>query len=320
MTHLSSDQISAILIGSADESETRHARDCRACASEIAHVESALGLFRSSVDQAAERRMLTTRASVSYRPREAAAGLSLLFHGVAIAGMLVIGAMQPATTKITQPFVNIVAPVLKPYLREPEKSNGGGGGGSRAKLPASEGTPPKAAARQFVPPHPPESAKLVMTPTILADAPDFKVSNLGDPLSHIGVPSNGAGCCAGIGNGRGTGVGVGDGAGAGDGRNGGFFGYAFSIGGGVSAPIAIVKVEPEYSDEARKARFQGTVRIEMVVDEHGNPGRMRVVRALGLGLDEKAMESVAKWKFKPGMKNGKPVPVVAVIDVTFRLL
>ena len=80
------------------------------------------------------------------------------------------------------------------------------------------------------------------------------------------------------------------------------------------------KVEPEYSEEARKAKWQGTVVLQIVVDEHGLPKDMKVMRQLGLGLDQKAMEAVGKWRFKPGMKDGKPVPVIATIEVNFRLL
>ena len=82
----------------------------------------------------------------------------------------------------------------------------------------------------------------------------------------------------------------------------------------------VFKVEPEYSEEARKAKFQGTVVLQLVVDRHGLPGQIRILRPLGLGLDQKAMEAVAKWRFKPGMKDGKPVAVIAVIEVNFRLL
>jgi len=79
-------------------------------------------------------------------------------------------------------------------------------------------------------------------------------------------------------------------------------------------------VDPEYSEEARKAKYSGTVLIQLIVDPDGKARNIKVVRSLGLGLDEKAMEAVAKWKFKPGVKNGSPVPVIATIEVNFRLL
>jgi TonB family protein len=88
----------------------------------------------------------------------------------------------------------------------------------------------------------------------------------------------------------------------------------------VSAPSLLSKVEPEYSEEARKAKHQGMVVLYVEVDPAGRPHNIKVVRSLGLGLDEKAMEAVSKWKFRPGLKDGKPVTVGATVEVTFRLL
>jgi TonB family protein len=92
------------------------------------------------------------------------------------------------------------------------------------------------------------------------------------------------------------------------------------VGGGVSAPALLYKVEPEYSEEARKAKYQGTVTLYVEVDPNGQARNIRVVRSLGLGLDEKAIEAVMKWKFRPGTKDGRPVAVAATIEVNFRLL
>jgi TonB family protein len=94
----------------------------------------------------------------------------------------------------------------------------------------------------------------------------------------------------------------------------------YKIGGGVSAPIPVFKPEPEYTDEARKAKWQGAVLLQVVIDESGVPQSIQVVRPLGLGLDQKAVEAVQKWRFKPGLKDGNPVPTSAVIEVNFRLL
>jgi len=94
----------------------------------------------------------------------------------------------------------------------------------------------------------------------------------------------------------------------------------FRVGGGVSAPVVLYKVDPEYSEEARKAKYSGTVVLQLVVDPAGKARDIRVVRSLGLGLDEKAIEAVNKWKFRPGVKNGQPVSVQATIEVNFRLL
>jgi TonB family protein len=84
-------------------------------------------------------------------------------------------------------------------------------------------------------------------------------------------------------------------------------------------PILITKIEPEYSEEARKAKWQGTVQVDVVVDENGVPIDLKISRALGLGLDQKAMEAVWKWRFKPATKDGKPVTSQTHVDVEFRL-
>ena len=94
----------------------------------------------------------------------------------------------------------------------------------------------------------------------------------------------------------------------------------YRIGGGVSAPVPTYRVEPEYSEEARVAKWQGAVLLQVVIDPSGVPQNIQVVRPLGLGLDQKAIEAVQKWRFKPGVKDGQPVPVAANIEVNFRLL
>jgi TonB family protein len=163
-----------------------------------------------------------------------------------------------------------------------------------------------------------------MEPTLVlqpdAPIPQINMAQFGDPLAKMGPPSNGTGSGAGIGSGSGGGVGSGSGPGFGPGSGGGMGGGVFRVGGGVSAPVLVFKVEPEYSEEARKAKFQGTVVLYVVVDDKGMPRELRVVRPLGLGLDEKAIEAVQKWRFKPGFKDGKAVPVAATVEVNFRLL
>jgi TonB family protein len=91
------------------------------------------------------------------------------------------------------------------------------------------------------------------------------------------------------------------------------------VGGGVSAPRAIYDPEPEYSEEARKAKYQGTVVLWVVVGPDGRVRDMRVSRTLGMGLDEKAIDAVRQWRFEPARKNGQPVPVQVSIEVNFRL-
>jgi len=92
-----------------------------------------------------------------------------------------------------------------------------------------------------------------------------------------------------------------------------------AIGGDVSAPQVIYKVAPEYSIEARMAKATGYVRLHLIVDSSGCVNSIRVDHSLGMGLDEKAIEAVSKWRFRPGLKNGKPVATFATIDFNFRL-
>jgi protein TonB len=252
---------------------------------------------------------------------------SAVVHVVLITLALIIGT-SPAIQKLVKDHVNLVAPISPYEPKQPKKdlSGGGGGGGSKAPTPVSQGKLPKPAPKQFVPPmiatveHP----KIAIDPTIIAppdaNLPTINADNFGDPLSKYHLPSNGVGSGAGMGSGSGGGVGSGRGGGYGAGNGGGVGGGAYRIGGGVSAPKVIFQVEPEYSEDARKAKFQGTVVIALVVDEKGNPRDIRVVRPLGMGLDQKAIEAVEKWRFRPGQKDGKAVATQATIEVSFRLL
>jgi TonB family protein len=86
------------------------------------------------------------------------------------------------------------------------------------------------------------------------------------------------------------------------------------------APILVFRQEPEYSEEARAAKLQGTVLVSLVVGEDGQPRNVRVRKSLGLGLDENAVEAVSRWRFRAGTKDGQPVAVESSIEVDFRLL
>lgn len=262
---------------------------------------------------------------------EKRAGMTSFLIHVTVVGLLFALGTNKAVQQKVKDTVALVAPVdlapFKPDVKPAAKSmGGGGGGGDRSPLPASKGKLPKI-GRQFTPPmavvnNP--NPKLIMEPTLEiqpnAQLPQVNMPNYGDPLARIGPPSNGPGSGAGIGSGSGGGVGSGRGTGFGPGEGGGVGGGVYRIGGGVSAPTLVFKVEPEYSEEARKAKFQGTVVLAVVVDEKGTPRDLKVLRPLGLGLDEKAIEAVSKWRFRPGYKDGKAVPVSATIEVNFRLL
>lgn len=203
--------------------------------------------------------------------------------------------------------------------------HGGGGGGDRSTVPASRGTPPKFTEQQLAPPvivvrNP--TARLQVAPTVLGP-PDLKLpqsKQLGELLSpNLAMPSNGTGSEGGIGRNRGTGVGIGTGAGVGTGSGGGCCSGSYTPGHGISAPRALYDPEPDYSEEARKVKLQGSVVLSLVVDATGHPRNVRVARSLGMGLDEKAVEAVEKWRFAPGVKDGYPVATRVEVEVNFHL-
>jgi TonB family protein len=260
---------------------------------------------------------------------------SLSTHVAVVALVFGLSASQTVHEMVSTGSVTLIIPVdISPYMLDLKmktpnegKSGGGGGGGQNSPLPASKGRLPRFSLQQFAPPTPVitnPNPKLAVEPTLLGP-PDLQVPNVdmavfGDPLGQIGPPSAGTGSGGGIGSGTGTGVGPGRGGGYGPGSGGGAGGGVFRVGGGVSAPALIKKVEPEYSEEARKAKYQGTVVLAVQVWEDGRAHNIRIVRSLGLGLDEKAVQAVEKWRFRPGKKDNKPVKVAATIEVNFRLL
>jgi TonB family protein len=214
----------------------------------------------------------------------------------------------------------IVLNPFQPKIPAAKPAGGGGGGGQRAPTPVAKGAAPKFAPKPFIPPAVAVPKPLLpVVPTISAPAPTIDANIYADPLSKLSGDSAGQGI-NGIGNGKGGGVGNGSGDGFGDGSGGGSGGGVYRAGGEVSSPVLISKVEPEYSEEARKAKYSGVVRLSVIIDEHGIPQDIRVTGPLGLGLDEKAIEAVQRWRFRPGVRNGKPVKVKASIEVSFRLL
>jgi TonB family protein len=203
--------------------------------------------------------------------------------------------------------------------------HGGGSGGDHSAIQASRGTPPKFSEEQPAPPAivvRSDSPKLQASPTVLGP-PDLKLpqsNQLGDLFSpNAVIPSNGTGSRSGIGDNSGTGIGPGNGAGVGIGSFAGYGGGVYRPGNGVSAPRALYEPDPEYSDEARRAKYQGNVLLSLVVDATGHVRDIRVARSLGMGLDEKAVDAVQKWRFAPGMKDGHPVSVQVSVEVNFRL-
>jgi protein TonB len=264
----------------------------------------------------------------AYAPRRRTFVLSFLLHTLALM-LVVTGSIylvahknevqQQVMAVFTGESISLPLPAARQVV------GGGGGGGSRDKLAAPKGKAPRFAAEQLAPPamviHNAEP-KLSAAPTVIGP-PQLKLPQLGalgDPMSHIvGPPSNGTGIGAGIGSGSGGGIGSGADPGVGPGRGGGIGGGYYKVGGGVSAPRALDTPDPEYSDEARRAKYQGTVVLWVVVGPDGRVRDIRVQRSLGMGLDERAVTAVRQWKFEPARKDGQPVAVQVNIEVNFRL-
>jgi TonB family protein len=253
--------------------------------------------------------------------------ISAAMHAALIALVATAGLWMAKPTQLTPHTTSVLLTDMSPYMLPPsvEKSGGGGGGGDRDKLSESKGSLPRFAREQITPPAivvRNEQPKLPAEPTIVGP-PALTMppaSQTGNPLSAILEPqSNGTGFSGGLGSGSGGGIGSGQGPGFGPGNGGGVGGGAFRVGGGVSAPRPIYDPDPEYSEEARHAKYQGTVLLWVIVGPDGRPRDIRVQRSLGMGLDEKAVEAVGQWRFEPAMKDGHPVAVQVNIEVNFRL-
>jgi periplasmic protein TonB len=239
--------------------------------------------------------------------------------------MLLAGRKPPGVRHIFVEKLD-VAPFLPLTPNEVHPMGGGGGGGMHSPIEASKGRLPQMAKTQITPPqvlqldHPklPVPATIVMPQQV--KLPDANMPNIGMPNSpQVALASQGAGDGSGFGNGTGGGIGSGNGGGIGPGEGGGYGGGVMRPGGGVSAPILIYSVDPEFSDEARRAKYQGICVVELIVDAQGHPQNVHVVRSLGMGLDEKAVDAVKQYKFKPAYFQGHPVPVYINVEVNFRI-
>jgi len=256
--------------------------------------------------------------------------LSWLLHCGAILLILAVTSVKPQL--ISRLHDVLVIPLdIASYKTSVKAGGGGGGGGVHADSPASRGQMPPFAREQVVPPavRIDETIPILpVEPTLIGDPSikpvTFNYKDWGDPNGVIGKPSGGPGDGGGMGDGHGTGVGPGKGPGYGPGEGGneggGAVGYLGLGGGAVTQPTLISKTEPEYSEDARKARLQGTVRLRIEVNTNGLAQNIVVSQSLGLGLDDRAIDAVKKWRFNPGKVNGKAATVVAYVEVNFRLL
>lgn len=252
---------------------------------------------------------------------------SIVVNGLILAALIVF-AIKKIVAPAEKPTIAVTdISDIKPYIPtfKGNPGGGGGGGGEHSPIPPPKGKLPDVSKEQMLPPTvkpPVVQPKLPVAPTVVAD---MKLPTT--PLPNIGVPngpavasdSNGSGSGHGIGTGTGTGIGSGNGNGIGAGSGGNFGGGVRKPGGGVSNPELVYAPEAEFSDEARKNRYEGSVLVSLIVGPEGLPHNVRILRPLGMGLDEKAIAAVKQYKFKPAIYEGKAVPVQISVEVVFHI-
>ena len=248
-------------------------------------------------------------------PASTAAAVGLHVVVILLIALFVASQVKVMTSKAN--LATVVVPDTPPPIA-PKLQQIGGGGGQHDLAPVSKGKLPKLAQEQLVPPKapPPVAPKLAIDPTVIVQKSLNMATN---DMPNLGMPNSSLKGIS-LGNGSGTGLGSGNGSGIGPGSGGNTGGGVFHIGGGISSPVVLYQPEPEFSEEARKAKFSGNVLVYLWVDADGKPSHVRVVRPVGMGLDEKAVEAVRQYRFKPAMKDGKPVQVDLYVDVNFQIL
>ena len=267
--------------------------------------------------------------------------VSTSLHGVVAAMLVIIGSLGLTTAdERTDPIDQDAKPVRLVFLAQPGPGGGGGGGGLKMRTP-----PPKAQrqgvqkmsspipARRIPPPVRPEPPKPEPPPPPLEAktlppvmAPVAPVA--ADPKNQEGElkevpkeapPSQGPGTGGGVGSGKGAGIGEGNGSGIGQGEGGGMGGGPYRPGSGVTPPQLLKEVRADYTDEARRANVEGEVVLEIVVRRDGAVGDVRILRRLGSGLEQRAIQAVRQWRFSPARLKGTPVDVIVEVSVEFRL-
>jgi protein TonB len=215
------------------------------------------------------------------------------------------------------------------WLSEPGPGGGGGGGGNRMKDPPKQAElpgkdkitvpvekPPKLEVPSKVEPNPVEQLNIPAV-TLAASKDSLPGAIEVGPLSL----SQGSGSGGGSGTGTGSGIGSGTGSGLGAGSGGGTGGGVYHPGNGVTLPRVVREVRPQYTSDAMRAKVQGTVLLECVVNKDGSVGDVQVVRSLdsAFGLDQEAIKAAKQWRFAPGSRLGEPVSVLITIELTFTL-
>jgi TonB family protein len=240
-------------------------------------------------------------------------GISATFNGSLVALALLIGVKTYIEN--AKPKLQVTQLDIKDWNAPKAANVAGGGGGSPDKIEAIKGRiPPRAKA-------PDEVAKVEAPPDPTIDVQNSIVIPDNARMPNFGQSNSPNVKLGSLGNGTGVGLGSGNGNGYGPGSGWNMGGGLARVGGGVSAPVVLHSVDPEFSDEARRAKYQGVCIVELIVDAQGNPQNPHVTRPLGMGLDEKAIDAIKLFKFKPAYdrNNNKTVAVMVSIEINFRL-
>jgi protein TonB len=254
------------------------------------------------------------------------ANVSKGFWGALIIHAALIGIILAAAFLVPKEAYQAVLPEKIAdfvFLDVPGPGGGGGGGGNKSPEPPKatpkieqKVAPPVMPTPQPTPVEPPKEP--ITAPVVTEPTPDPSPAIV---ASNSPSTSQGTGTQGGAGTGSGTGIGSGQGSGIGPGTGGGIGGGAYQPGNGVSLPQVVREVKPQYTAEAMRAKVQGTVWLQCVVLPDGSVGNVQVTKSLDstFGLDQEAIKAAKQWRFRPGMRQGEPVPVLITIELTFTL-
>ena len=259
---------------------------------------------------------------------------SLLFHAAVLMTLVALGRASTAPTAVagsdqaarTHPETPRLVVLLEPVRPGPVGGGGGGGNLQRRPTPRAQApgrnavTLPVATpiAPTTQPPEVPPPQAVALDAKPLASGLVLQVGSL-DGAPTLGI-SQGPGSGGGVGEGVGSGIGSGRGPGLGPGSGGGTGGGLYRPGSGVIPPTLLREVKPTYTVEALRAKIQGSVLLEVVVQRDGTPRDIRVFQSLDpKGLDLEAVRAVERWRFSPGRLNGVPVDVLVTIALDFSI-
>ncbi len=268
------------------------------------------------------------------RQRIGPAAIASLFWHAAFVLFAILLVRSSNQTVSGQPVLPMQPPNGIIWLAQPGPGGGGGGGGNKMKDPPRKAELPGKdkltvpVAKPAPTLEPPRVAKVEPNPVeqLVIPAKELAASKDSLPGAIEGPPgpptlSQGSGSGGGAGTGTGSGIGPGSGPGLGPGSGGGTGGGVYRLGSGVTTPVLLREVRPQYTSDAMRAKIQGTVLVECVVKSDGTVGDVQVVRSLDstFGLDQEAVKAARQWRFRPGTLRGEPVPVTITIELTFTL-